>query len=301
MDGEEGSIGYGDHKVLHGALGAFCGALTNIDDPLHGAASGAVGAFIAETVGEAVANHKLLSVANEYVNECGHEGRQPTREGYEEYLIKSLRGAGEVGKLSGAVGALFTHLDPTIAFRTGSNAIDNNLLNFALYGAITVGMVAWTAYEINEIYKTEGPEAALKQLGIEMGVAVIGGVVVKGAFKVGKIAYRTSAEAVAAAVDAKPGLRLALGGLTQLLSKYTTVVAESAVGRGVAAVGGKIASASAKVDAAPSPRCGCRKRWNHRKRVEMGSGHPAARPAVGRSLGKTVATGGPIAQKFQDF
>jgi filamentous hemagglutinin family protein len=47
-----GGMGFVEHKVLHGVVGAAAGAILDPENPGHGAASGAIGSVVAETVAE---------------------------------------------------------------------------------------------------------------------------------------------------------------------------------------------------------------------------------------------------------
>ncbi|MGL5720106.1 MAG: hypothetical protein ACRCYP_04875, partial [Alphaproteobacteria bacterium] len=75
------------------------------------------------------------------------------------------------------------------------------------------------------IARTQGKDAALKAAGIEIGTFVVGGVVVKGAFKVGKVAYKSAEAAWFAYVAENP-----------IMAKLGNTVA-SAVERGKSWVG----------------------------------------------------------------
>ena len=54
-----------------------------------------------------------------------------------------------------------------------SNAIENNAAQL-LWGAIAGSMAVWSACDIYDTYRTEGPEAALIQAGGEVAVTVAG-------------------------------------------------------------------------------------------------------------------------------
>ncbi|MGL5720153.1 MAG: DUF2380 domain-containing protein, partial [Alphaproteobacteria bacterium] len=89
------------------------------------------------------------------------------------------------------------------------------------------------------IARTQGKDAALKAAGIEIGTFVVGGVVVKGAFKVGKVAYKSAEAAWAAYVAENP-----------IMAKLGNTVA-SAVERGKTWAG---VGASEKILALPEPK-----------------------------------------------
>jgi hypothetical protein len=155
-----------EHKVLHGALGAFSGALLNPEDPLYGAASGALSAFVAESAAEILAGQQTSYTLNEYIDECGRNGTAPTQNGFYDYMLSRVidhpeRDAlvlrGNIAKVVGAAAAFAAKLDPSTAFRTAENAIENNFLFMApwVYAALAeagaIGLAAWKA---NDVWET---------------------------------------------------------------------------------------------------------------------------------------------------
>jgi hypothetical protein len=126
------------HKLAHGAVGALTGAISNPDDPLMGAASGAFGGFMAETVAEAMSEQASHLGLDDYVEHCLDTGPHPTQDGYFDFMVDIIAThhnsdqmirAGNVAKLVTATGALLARLDPSIASYTAANAIENNFLS----------------------------------------------------------------------------------------------------------------------------------------------------------------------------
>src|SRR5690606_10325503 len=93
-------------------------------------------------------------------------GPTSTKELKEKFLEKAYE-VGSWGKLVGAITALLTGQDVNVAFQAGSNAIDNNFIPTILLG-LYVSDIAFTGYKVYKTFHEEGPEAALKLLGIEL-------------------------------------------------------------------------------------------------------------------------------------
>ena len=120
-----------------GRLGAFVGALLNPDDPLHGAASGALGAMVAETAAETLMKASAVSSYQEYMQACEREGVVPTVAGYEAAAEQpsfyhpdrqKFEDVGKMSKIIAATATMLANFDPDIAFRAADNAIENNFM-----------------------------------------------------------------------------------------------------------------------------------------------------------------------------
>ena len=90
--------------------------------------------------------------------------------------------------------------DVSVAIHTATNAVENNLIP-AMVG---LGLLAYEAYDIYHTYDQEGAQAAAEKLGFTVCSAVVGGVVVKNAFKLGGLAVATAEEALVAYKQANP-------------------------------------------------------------------------------------------------
>lgn len=132
-----------------------------------------------------------------------------------------------MGDLTAALANVGADLDPFVGHAASLNATENNCIPFI----IGAGLLAYEAYEIYHTYKTEGPEAALEQLGISVATSVaLGGVgkvafevatpmVKEVVFKVGKTTFPSLKAAYEAAMAGKPVLRGALVKLEAKLDK----------------------------------------------------------------------------------
>ncbi|MGL5719906.1 MAG: hypothetical protein ACRCYP_03825, partial [Alphaproteobacteria bacterium] len=218
------SLNYAEHKALHAGLGAITGAILDPKNPGKGALAGALGAVTSEMLAEAISgNPKEMAtrVLGEVAERAAKEGRGFSQKDYETALKEAAEVAKNVGQIGAAGTALLAKQEVATAIHTAQNATENNLVP----GLIAGGLVVWSAYEIMEIARTQGKDAALKAAGIEIGTFVVGGVVVKGAFKVGKVAYKSAEAAWAAYVAENP-----------IMAKLGNTVA-SAVERGKSWVG----------------------------------------------------------------
>ncbi|MGL5785178.1 MAG: HNH/ENDO VII family nuclease, partial [Alphaproteobacteria bacterium] len=169
-------------------------------------------------------------VLGEVAERAALEGRGFSQKDYETALKEAAEVAKNVGQIGAASVALLSRQEVGTAIHTAQNATENNLVP----GLIAGGLVVWSAYEIMEIARTQGKDAALKAAGIEIGTFVVGGVVVKGAFKVGKVAYKSAEAAWFAYVAENP-----------IMAKLGNTVA-SAVERGKSWVGGGVGKISQK-------------------------------------------------------
>lgn len=107
----------------------------------------------------------------------------------------------------------FGHLSYTsnvyIAYDSAATAIDNDFAVSAKYGLVDAN-TAYSAYQVYSAYKTDGPAAAIKQLGVEVVTTDVGKVA---GYIVGKsdfILYPTAEAAVKAIFKASPKIKIAL-------------------------------------------------------------------------------------------
>ncbi|MGL4825791.1 MAG: hypothetical protein ACRC4G_06375, partial [Alphaproteobacteria bacterium] len=197
------SLSYAEHKALHAGLGAITGAILDPKNPGRGAFSGALGAVTSEMLAEAISGNPqemATRVLGEVAERAAKEGRGFSKKDYETALKEAAEVAKNIGQIGAAGTALLAKQEVGTAIHTAQTATENNLVP----GLIAGGLVVWSAYEIMEIARTQGKDAALKAAGIEIGTFVVGGVVVKGAFKVGKVAYKSAEAAWAAYVAENP-------------------------------------------------------------------------------------------------
>lgn len=142
-------LGELNHKLLHGLLGGVSGGLTStflgksFED---GAVSGALGAVVAETIAEITAPDL-------------------TQEAFTDLFMEKAQRSAKWGEFSGALSAFLIGKDAEIASLTAINAIENNFLQKFLLAQ--TAMSACQAYEIYQIYESEGLEKALDRIGIE--------------------------------------------------------------------------------------------------------------------------------------
>lgn len=208
-------IGALTHKALHTALGAAEGAIINGKE---GAIAGAVGACIAETIAD-IASPNPPSLDAIYKIEA-KLGRPLTEDefafAWNKQIARYLNQAhhiGDASKIIASTVALLADQDLSIASDAARNAIDNNCIPYFIGLAVTATSTAYMAYSIHKTYETEGTEAALKQLGIEIALNAA----CVGIFKYGGMIYPSAKAAFKAALNNYPGLKLTLGNATESL------------------------------------------------------------------------------------
>ncbi|MGL4426365.1 MAG: hypothetical protein ACRCUQ_01225, partial [Alphaproteobacteria bacterium] len=154
---------------------------------------------------------------------------------YETALKEAADVAKNVGQIGAAGTALLAKQDVGTAIHTAQTATENNLIP----GLIAGGLFVWSAYDLYQTAQTEGPEAALKQAGVEVMVAVVGGTAIKQGFKIAGKLYPTAKAAWFAYVAENP-----------IMAKIGDAVA-SAVERGKTWVGNKTATLAETVSLNP--------------------------------------------------
>ncbi len=234
----DGKIGSGTHKALHTGLGALQGAIL---DGKNGAIAGSIGAGVAETIADIVCP-KPPSL-DDILKIESQQGRPLTRDEFTfawntqltQYL-KQTHSIADASKMIATAVAALAQQDINIAYDIATKAVDNNFLILVGYG-ITTACVAYSAYQINNAYQEDGPQAALQQLGIEVVTQVACISAAKIGFKVGHIIYPTAKTAMAAVLESAPGLKFALGKLADTLIVFGEKIASTGFSKKIASTG----------------------------------------------------------------
>ena len=208
-----------EHKTLHALLGGLSGGVSSKlfgGSFERGAISGALGAVVAEAVAEMI----KPDLTNEMISS---QEKGLSREEFEKAFMEKAQQSSKWSDFVGAVSAFGMGLDTNIAYQTSNNATENNFLPGILL-ALTVGSTVYEGYQIQQTYKNEGGEAALKHLGITVVSAVVVGGTATVGFKVGKAVYPSLHEAYKAAVASRPMLASALTALELRLGKIEKYV-----------------------------------------------------------------------------
>jgi hypothetical protein len=119
--GENPSLDYAGHKVMHGFLGGALGALSS-EGKLEGIIAGAGAAVMAEVVAEARAKDLPERVRNRALTEASTTG-QPFPIAYENALQDELQNLVDLGKFTAALCAFAAGQDVDIAARTAAKQI----------------------------------------------------------------------------------------------------------------------------------------------------------------------------------
>ncbi|MGL4824961.1 MAG: DUF637 domain-containing protein [Alphaproteobacteria bacterium] len=126
-------LGFLEHKLAHGLVGAATGAILNPDDPGRGAAAGALGSVVGETVAELSLGIPQLLENKEHLRPEDLPNKEHTETAH------------NLARLSAATAALLTRQDVTIAAHTAHTAVEHNnkLVVEGLKAAAKKGAFLW--------------------------------------------------------------------------------------------------------------------------------------------------------------
>ena len=196
-----GAIDRATHKLLHAITGGAGGALLSRDAG-RGAMSGAVGAFMAETMAD------LLDPSGEVMEKAqklsAEKGRMLTKEEYTSIETAVKRTTYDWSRLGTATAIMFAGLDVNMADHFATNALDNNFLVLIYWTGMAVS-VGYAAYEFVHTLENEGFEAAC--IGL-LGDAAKGIIL----SACGAAAAQGGAKLVAKLLEKSPALGVALSG-----------------------------------------------------------------------------------------
>ncbi len=225
-------------------------------DSKTGALAGALGAVVSEIVADMVTPGKP---SFEKIKEkLDREGLTGTREEIEKIYREEVatyksdvNHTAKAAKLSAATMAFLLDQDVETASFTAANAIDNNFVVLAYYGVVGASL-AYSAYQIYDTYEREGLESAVKQLGIEIALNLVGGKLVGVAgqqlYRFGKGPAVSLIQALGTALEKTPGLKLFLGNFADRLILEAEKISVSALGQVVVKLEAKFVSFNAKLD-----------------------------------------------------
>ena len=171
---------YLEHKGIHGGLGAVSGWLLNPTQK--GLISGGIGGIVSEVVMDGrreIAKEKAINI----IAQAEKQGIPLEAPDFKRQLYESLSGELAFAKLSGATVAALLGQDPSVAFQTGTNAVENN----AIMLAVGVAVATYEVYQVYKIYEREGAKAALQQLAIDGAITIATVGVGKVIYNVGKL------------------------------------------------------------------------------------------------------------------
>jgi hypothetical protein len=203
------------------------------------ALAGAAGAVAAEVVAEAITDNAIKNIHAG----AKAEGKVLTEAEFQERFSTTLEMTTDWGRLGAAVTALVTDLDANIATAIAANAVNNNLIPML----VAVGYVAYVAYDVYDTYQEKGLDAAVLKLGFEVGTGIVGGVVLKNAYKLGKIVAPTAEAAWVAYMEAHPGVAMVMDKLMGKITPTITKVTEK-VSAGVNKVADKVTTGVKEVN-----------------------------------------------------
>ena len=157
------------HKVAHGILGTATGAILAGKE---GLLPGALGAMTAEVIGDLFLVH-ASDLRNEVMAEAEAEGCpvEFDSSAYRSRILEKIETKANWAVFGSAIVAVLADCDVDVATFTATNAVENNLIPL-LMGTATLGMAAWTVYDVVDTYLNEGIEAAVEKLIIDGAITV---------------------------------------------------------------------------------------------------------------------------------
>ncbi|MBP9878296.1 MAG: DUF637 domain-containing protein [Alphaproteobacteria bacterium] len=170
-------IDYVTHKIAHGVVGGTAGYIL---EGKKGVIGGAIGSVASEMTAEALGQNIAEEALQEAQSKADREGRPFDRAEYQQILSHKIEMVQHLSELSSSGVSLLTGQDVDMSVQTAQNATANNWVK----GALLLGGLALTAYEVGTAYKEGGPEAAADVLILEGVITVVGGATFKVAGKV---------------------------------------------------------------------------------------------------------------------
>lgn len=180
----ENDLNWVTHKLAHGALGAFTGAILG-DDPSAGAVAGALGGMVSEIIADGLLDDAKEKAFDQALEKTSKEGRPLEYKDVHEAFSAESRKVANMGRLGAAFAAFGLEQDVNIATRTATNAVENNFIPLVMVG-LSVASALYSAYEVYSAYDEagggeEGAKAALKELGVQVAINAAGGAAGKSA------------------------------------------------------------------------------------------------------------------------
>jgi len=207
------------HKLLHAANGAASGAIFH-KDPAEGAVAGAFGALVAETIVE-ILPATSFGPTQELYEKDKAEGKTRTLEDFQQLAKEDAYFKARIGEVASILTAAYGKLDVPTTQKTANTALEHNFIP----GVLAATYMAYTAYDLIDTWKTQGADAALKHLGIEVVLAATGATLVKTVTKGGKLLFELGNKTIKAEelllkyIDTRPTLKKIIQTCTNLGSK----------------------------------------------------------------------------------
>jgi hypothetical protein len=223
-------------------LGAGLNAIAG-EDVFKGATSGAIGAIAAETIAEILSGGPDGFMTQMKEREK-NEGRRLTQREVQDLILEETHRNANWSKIGSTLVTLLSGQDVNVGAAAANNAIDNNFLIFAYYGAVAAG-IAWTAYDFIDTLENEGLEPALYKLGIDTAIGLAGGAALKVGGKAAKYVfkgkpYKTVKAVLAAALENRPALKLVLGKTIEKIAAMGEAFENSIAGKAISKIERKI-------------------------------------------------------------
>lgn len=218
----DGELDWTMHKLAHGALGAFTGAILG-DDPAAGALAGALGGMASEIIADSMKDGATEKAMERALEKAAAEGRGLSYEDVRVALSEEVRKVANIGRLGAALSAFVLNEDVNIATSTATNAVDNNFVPLLLVG-LSVASVLYSGYEVYSAYEEGGAKAALVELAKQGLINLAGGAI-------GKLGTKAAAVTLKAVLDKNPMLAMVFSKASTQLNKVAKAAENSKIGQ----------------------------------------------------------------------
>ncbi|MBA3814387.1 MAG: DUF637 domain-containing protein [Alphaproteobacteria bacterium] len=198
----EGDLNWVTHKLAHGALGGFTGAILG-DDLATGALAGALGGMASEIIADALLPIATAKAMDQALAKARSEGRPLAYEDVRTAFEAEANKVTSMSRLGSAMAAFALDQDVNIATAAATNAVENNFLPLVLVG-LSVASALYSSYEVYSAYKKGGAKGALEELAKQGVINLAGGAV-------GKLGSKAAATTLKTILDKNPMLAMVFG------------------------------------------------------------------------------------------
>ncbi|MBA3814258.1 MAG: DUF637 domain-containing protein [Alphaproteobacteria bacterium] len=197
-----GDLDWVTHKLVHGALGAFTGAILG-DDPRAGALAGALGGIASEVIADTMLKGATEKALEKALEKAASEGRPLAYKDVLQAFETEANKVANIGRMGAALAAFSLNQDVSIATSIATNAVDNNFVPFVMVG-LSVASGLYSGYEVYSAYKKGGAKGALEELAKQGVINLAGGAIAK-------LSTKAASATLKAVLDKNPMLSMVFG------------------------------------------------------------------------------------------
>lgn len=198
------------HKLAHGALGAFTGAILG-DDLTAGALAGALGGITSEIITDSMMEGAIERALGKALDQAANEERPLTYNELQVVLSDEVKKVANMARMGSAFSAFALNQDVNIATTTATNAVDNNFIPLVMVG-LSITSALYSGYEVYSAYESDGVEGALHELAKQGVINLAGGAI-------GKLGTKAAAATLKAVLDKNPMLAMVFHKASNKFSK----------------------------------------------------------------------------------